>query len=35
MLVMYYVPHVAFHCNVMLENKVCNVSYIVLSFMFN
>ena len=34
MLVMYYIPYVTFQCNIMLENKACNVSYIVLSFMF-
>ena len=32
MLVMYYIPYVTI-CNVMLENKVCNASYIVLSFL--
>ena len=33
MVVMYYIPYVTSYCNGMFENKVCNVSYIVLSFM--
>ena len=33
MLVMYYMPYATSKCNVMLENNVCNVSYVVLSFM--
>ena len=33
MLVMYYIPYIKSKCNVMFENNICNVSYIVLSFM--
>ena len=31
-LVMYHIPYVVSKCNVMLENNVCNASYIALSF---